>query len=149
MNIKASIKKIIKTNKNSIAFVIGNGINKHCFGDNIKTWNQLISDLSEKYLSETIQPNGISLTELFDLVELKAIEHKSFIAEILDYIHEQKHGINSSFIEKTHDNWEELIKVLNFSHSNSLIPYLREIECFKKTYNSYTKLNFITYICSR
>jgi hypothetical protein len=67
------IKKIIKTNKNDIAFLVGNGINRYPNNPNALSWEDLLIQLWDKVSPQTLteRPNGISLTEFYDILELE------------------------------------------------------------------------------
>ena len=87
MNMENKIKEIIDQNRNNIAFVIGNGVNRRFLSD-VKSWMELLESLWNKYGSrlpknyeweeflDTDEDNnakglkGITLTEIFDLIEL-------------------------------------------------------------------------------
>lgn len=69
------VKEIIKNNKDNIAFVIGNGINrykKNGKDDKAKTWENLLHKLTKKHLGEIEKlRKGISYTELYDIYDLE------------------------------------------------------------------------------
>jgi hypothetical protein len=67
------IKKIIKDNKNDIAFVVGNGINRYPKNPKALSWDDLLNQLWENVSPQTLKklPNGISLTEFYDILELE------------------------------------------------------------------------------
>ena len=56
-----------------LALVIGNGINLYDPSKNTNSWHDLLAKLSKKYLpkSKGTIPDGISLTEFYDVLELK------------------------------------------------------------------------------
>lgn len=68
------IRTIFLNNKNEIAFLIGNGINRYKDDNKERSWDNLIKNLVEEYtdLGFDITPSGISLTELYDLIEIKS-----------------------------------------------------------------------------
>lgn len=67
------IKKIIKDHKNDIAFVVGNGINRYSDNSKALSWDDLLNQLGEKVSSQKLKkrPNGISLTEFYDILEFE------------------------------------------------------------------------------
>lgn len=67
------IKDIISRNQQDIAFVIGNGINRYPNNPNALSWDDLLIQLWEKVSLQTLtrRPNGISLTEFYDILELE------------------------------------------------------------------------------
>lgn len=85
MNKTEKIKSIIDANQTSIAFLIGNGI--HCqFKDCNLPWDELIKVLWNKYGNGRQKlPKGISLTEIYDIIEMNAIE-KSTKKELQRFI---------------------------------------------------------------
>ncbi len=66
------ITSIITQNKNDIAFIIGNGINRHKSSTE-NSWSKLLSEIWESLSSESLReiPRGISFTEFFDLLDAK------------------------------------------------------------------------------
>ncbi len=68
-----NIKQIIEQNKDNIAFVVGNGINRYPDNPNALSWDELLIKLCSKVSSQTLtgRPNGISLTEFYDILELE------------------------------------------------------------------------------
>ena len=67
------IRRIIERNKNDIAFIIGNGINRYPNNPNALSWDDLLIQLWERvsFQTLTIRPKGISVTEFFDILELE------------------------------------------------------------------------------
>ena len=66
------IKSILAQNKGNIALVIGNGINRYNTDSTSNSWDDLLQEISKKHsLHKGKIPNGIALTEFFDLLELK------------------------------------------------------------------------------
>ena len=67
------IKEIIERNRNDIAFIVGNGINRYPQNPNALSWDDLLIQLWDKVSLQTLtrRPNGISLTEFYDILELK------------------------------------------------------------------------------
>ncbi|MAU15919.1 MAG: hypothetical protein CMH46_10325 [Muricauda sp.] len=85
----AQIKKIIEQNKNDIAFVIGNGINRYPNNPNAISWDDLLIELWDKVSFQTLtrRPNGISLTEFYDILELEntqAINLQKEVSNVMD-----------------------------------------------------------------
>jgi len=80
ISMQSEIKDILKNE--DVAFVIGNGINRRFFSD-VKSWMELLESLWEKYGTNASNDwnsfynndekklEGITLTELFDLIEMK------------------------------------------------------------------------------
>lgn len=68
-----NIKQIIEQNKDNIAFVVGNGINRYPDNPNALSWDELLIKLCSIVSSQTLtgRPNGISLTEFYDILELE------------------------------------------------------------------------------
>ena len=67
------IKKIIEKHKGDIAFVVGNGINRYLNDTGESSWEDLLSQLWKKVSSHSLtkRPEGISLPEFYDILELK------------------------------------------------------------------------------
>lgn len=69
----AEIRQIIEKNKKDIAFVIGNGINRYPNNPNALSWDELLIQMWKKVSSQSLtrKPEGISLTEFYDILELE------------------------------------------------------------------------------
>ena len=67
------IKQIIEKHRGDIAFVVGNGINRYLDDTGKSSWVYLLSQLWKKISSNTLtkRPEGISLLEFYDILELK------------------------------------------------------------------------------
>lgn len=67
------IYKIIKDNEDTIAFIVGNGINLYCKPDNSISWADLMNQLWIEYAngSSSNFPRNIPYTELYDIIELQ------------------------------------------------------------------------------
>lgn len=82
------IKEIIETNKNDIAFVIGNGINRYNENSNSFSWEKLLIDLWKILSPQKFNklPNGISLTEFYDILELENTQDINLQREVTKLI---------------------------------------------------------------
>lgn len=67
------IKKIISENKDDIAFVIGNGINRYPNNPKALSWDNLLMTLWNHVASNPLKskPKGVSITEFYDILELE------------------------------------------------------------------------------
>lgn len=66
-----NIPDILREHRNEVAIVVGNGVHRYKPKNTSNSWRSLIQSLSDKYLGETIPKTGISLTEIYDLIDLK------------------------------------------------------------------------------
>ncbi|WP_306350388.1 hypothetical protein [Flavobacterium sp. '19STA2R22 D10 B1'] len=68
----AEIKNIIAENKDDIAFVIGNGVNRYPNNPNALSWDDLLLKLWDKASLHTVlkRPSGVSITEFYDILDL-------------------------------------------------------------------------------
>ncbi|MBK1442677.1 hypothetical protein JHJ32_21940 [Parapedobacter sp. ISTM3] len=66
-----ALKTYINDHRHSIAFIIGNGINRFNNSAGL-SWDALLVHLWHRVTTETLQirPNGISVTEFYDVLEL-------------------------------------------------------------------------------
>jgi len=66
-------KSILQTYESSLALVIGNGVNLYGAARNTNSWHNLLVSLATEYLPQKLRtvPDGISLTEFYDILELK------------------------------------------------------------------------------
>lgn len=62
----------IENNRSNVAFIIGNGINRHRNPNNL-SWDDLLEKLWHRVTTQElyIRPSGISITEFYDILELK------------------------------------------------------------------------------
>lgn len=67
------VKDVLKSNRENIAFIIGNGINRYPNDLKVLSWDSLLLDLWYKVSNEKLikRPNGISTTEFFDVLDLE------------------------------------------------------------------------------
>jgi hypothetical protein len=67
------LKEILTRNRNNIALIIGNGSNRYGSAASTNSWDDLLLTLAKKYkiMAEEKIPEGITLTEFYDLLELK------------------------------------------------------------------------------
>ena len=67
------IRKLIRENKKTIAFIIGNGVNRYPNNPNALSWDDLLLNLWNRVSSLRLvsRPSGISLTEFYDILELE------------------------------------------------------------------------------
>ncbi|RQO30143.1 hypothetical protein DBR32_11190 [Taibaiella sp. KBW10] len=80
------IKQIIRKNERDIAFIIGNGINRYPNNPNALSWDDLLIQLWDKVSLQTLtrRPNGISLTEFYDILELEKVQDIYLQKEVAD-----------------------------------------------------------------
>jgi hypothetical protein len=76
MNAKA-VQQLLLKNKNDIAFVVGNGINRYNNTSKTISWEALLRQLWKKVTGENLAqiPNGISYTEFYDMLTLNNKKH--------------------------------------------------------------------------
>lgn len=68
------MKSVLRKHKSDLALVIGNGINLYETASHTNSWHNLLIALAKNHLpleSRSV-PKGISLTEFFDVLELKS-----------------------------------------------------------------------------
>jgi len=66
------LRSLLRKNRNDLALLVGNGINRYGTAGTTNSWDDLIRTLARKRLgpSRAQPPGGISLTEFYDLLEL-------------------------------------------------------------------------------
>lgn len=68
-----NLQTILQRNGSDLALVIGNGINRHGTRTTHNSWDQLLSKVAAHCASPVkAAPAGISLTEFYDILELKS-----------------------------------------------------------------------------
>lgn len=67
-----TLQKILAENQKHLALVIGNGINRYNSASKVNSWDKMLLELWEKHthVDSTIVPQGISLTEFYDALDL-------------------------------------------------------------------------------
>lgn len=67
------VRKLLNRHKSDLALVIGNGVNRFGAADQTNSWDGLLLDLAKKHHvhGDGAIPDGIALTEFYDLLELK------------------------------------------------------------------------------
>lgn len=85
----SEIKEIIHNNRESIAFIIGNGINRYPNNPHALSWDDLLMRLWDKVALQTLtrRPNGISLTEFYDILELENVRELQLQKEVAHMLH--------------------------------------------------------------
>ena len=142
MDKKSQIRDIIQSNKESIAFIIGNGINQRFFKGHIPLWGELIKSLSEDFLSKGLDaPDDISFTELFDLVELSAVLNHGPIRELIEYLKDNNIGKYKNLLDIYTIDFENTLQIANTPNDgNKAVSHVLEsksLESFKKTHSEY------------
>ena len=68
-----SIKQKMNAHSNDIAFIIGNGINRYQTNSKMLPWDSLLISLWKRVTNSSITqiPQGISLTEFYDILDLE------------------------------------------------------------------------------
>ena len=66
------IKSIFSRNKTNLAFILGNGINRHYNKNNV-SWTDLLLDLwdGHSFGTRSSIPAGITFTEFYDVLEIQ------------------------------------------------------------------------------
>lgn len=78
-----NIKTIFSRNKTDLAFIIGNGINRHYNRNNV-SWTDLLLDLWDDHSFDTRSsiPAGITFTEFYDILEIQNYSQDSFSSKL-------------------------------------------------------------------
>ena len=65
-------KTVLAQNKNDIAFIVGNGINRYPNNPKAISWDALLMQLWQDFSPDSYSevPKGVSITEFYDLLEL-------------------------------------------------------------------------------
>lgn len=102
------IKNIFFKNKNEIAFIIGNGINRYPNNPNALSWDELLIKLWDKVSFHTlsVRPKGISITEFYDILELENTQRFNLQQEFCNLL----------------SNWQPL------DHHRTIVNTIREFE---------------------
>lgn len=95
------ISNIIRENQDNIAFIIGNGIH-YQYKDCSITWEELLKDLWKSNVGDEHNiPDGISLTEFYDILELNRFwGSRKVIPQNCSQLIEQKDGIKKNVAKK-------------------------------------------------
>lgn len=144
------LKRYIDEHPGSVAFVIGNGINRHN-SENSLSWEGLLQRLWSQVTTQDlyIRPNGISITEFYDILELKnnnsKLDLQKSVSQLLEGWKPLYHHYN--VVNKIRE-WNAPLLTTNFDEvltlTNNLNAYhLEWTNDFYPwgTYHSYTELS--------
>jgi hypothetical protein len=128
------IKEIFLKNRNEIAFLIGNGINRYNDKDGERSWENLIKNLSERYTDLSFDnPSGISLTEFYDIIEIKSKKDKENIQENIIKI------LNNWKFSDNHRRIVEKIRELDVPILTTNFDYLLA-KCIESDFKKYSNI---------
>ncbi len=67
------MKNILNEHRSNIALIVGNGINRYRSAKSTNSWHDLLMQLAKEYFPSSLKevPKGVSLTEFYDVLELK------------------------------------------------------------------------------
>lgn len=131
-----TLRTILETNKDNLALVIGNGINRYGSA-NGNCWDSMVIQLAEKYLKATgltQVPQGISLTEFYDLVQISAqgegvnrsALHRQFCAPMRTWKAFEHHKAIVSWAQRFN------VPILTTNFDNVLHEALSPIKCKRR-----------------
>jgi len=68
------MKSLLETHKAEVALVVGNGVNLYDMAKSSNSWHDLLITLATRHLPSDLRsvPDGIALTEFYDVLELKS-----------------------------------------------------------------------------
>ena len=117
------IRKIISDNRDSISFLIGNGIH-YQFKDCELSWDDLIKQLWRKYVDDRDHLIGdMSLTEIYDVIEMNAIDifqKEEFQRQKVSLSNILKEGkLKDLFDRETQDRFQKLTQLTQSTHFQS------------------------------
>lgn len=136
----AEIQNIIKKNASNLAFLVGNGINIH-FGNKTDSWNDLLLELWHDYsfYTKTSIPEGISLTEFYDILEIGNYQQEDFTDELQKRVVEIMEGWSSdSRQNELIDKIKALDAPILTTNFDSLIPTTMNLKFHKITKKGFT-----------
>lgn len=115
----AEIKQILQRNRDSIAFVIGNGINRYPGNPNALSWDELLIQLWDKVSFQTLsqRPNGISVTEFYDILELENTNNLNLQKEFCDLMANWEPLEHHRYITNKIREWKAPILTTNFEET--------------------------------
>ena len=73
------MKALLQSVTNAPALVVGNGVNRYGAANATNSWHDLLISLAAMHLPDSLKevPSGVTLTEFFDVLDLKSGSHKS------------------------------------------------------------------------
>jgi len=76
------VKRILNNNYNDLAFIIGNGIN--LYFNRTASWKDLLLELWNEFAKNNKKdiPDGISLPEFYDILEIQKLNKKAYVHSI-------------------------------------------------------------------
>ena len=82
-----TLKKLVHTASDNLSLVLGNGINRFESLESNNSWEKMLADIAGRYFPSYSRKHseGISLLELYDLIELK-YQHKTNTTHLVDEV---------------------------------------------------------------
>lgn len=123
------VRRYINQQPDRVAFIVGNGINRFN-SNNILSWDGLLQQLWHKVTNEEmyIRPGGISLTELYDILELKNNNSEIDLQKVVSHLLESWTPLyhHQNVVNKIKE-WNAPLLTTNFdevlARTNSLDTY--------------------------
>ncbi len=129
-----SLKKIIDSKPKNLAFLVGNGINRYPNNQTAFSWEDLLIIVWNKFSKEKIIkiPNGISLTEFYDLLDVETSNFSATNSKIQKEICEM---LKKSEYSNHHSKFLQKAKQLNSpvltTNFDLNLPHSLELKSFK------------------
>jgi len=111
------IKRLFDRNKHSIAFIIGNGINRYTTTDsNSLSWDDLLMQLWDKVSFQTLsqRPDGISITEFYDILDLENSQNLNLQKEFCNLMSDWHPSNHHELIINKIKDWNCPVLTTNF-----------------------------------
>jgi len=119
-----NVRQVLDTHRHEIAFIVGNGINRYRSRNNGNSWDELLLTLWKNRVdaSQDTIPNGISLTEFYDILEIHNSDdsrrgdlQKEFCDLMSGWSHERHHELFIDFAKRINTpvlttNFEDILQ---------------------------------------
>lgn len=112
------IQQALRNNRNDLAFIVGNGINRFAYGDRQNvSWNGLLLEVWQQISYRTMSDisSGISLTEFYDIMEMEAGSIDKVRQKVVDLLGEWRPDEYHKWLqEKISSDWDVPLLTTNF-----------------------------------
>ncbi|MBN2426074.1 MAG: hypothetical protein JXR46_16875 [Calditrichaceae bacterium] len=113
------IKEILEENKENLAFIIGNGINRFPDNPESRSWDNLLMALWRQVSKRQLnyRPAGISTTEFYDVLELENNQHINLQESFCRLMADWKPGAHHKLITQKIKSFNAPLLTTNFEET--------------------------------
>ena len=133
-------KKTLSDNRAELAFIAGNGINRFAYGDDAQvSWNDMLLEvwqqISDKKLTEI--PEGITLTEFYDMMELEAGSFDKVRRKVVGFFEKWKPADYHHWLQERLARWNVPLLTTNFDRNMNAGLTMHKMESAGRGFTDY------------